>query len=285
MELLNDIVYSTPSGFLTKDHSSGQDIKYPRDVFRDKSGTCVDLAITYAALAESVGLKANLMVVPGHTFAVIRLPGGEYLPVENTGLGGGNQRMTFQQAVDAGKKELQKYAEDGVFYLVNVEDQWNSQRIPNPELQQVANDFLGKSGIRPLSELASNNSGGGPSRSAHVSKKEKREGGNGLGTPFRVVHDHAMGMLSAWCVGTLYVSADTVTFVPERATDGRMDRFQIRKSDIREAKKNKMPLGQNGNDLQGFHIRLANGSNYNFARVDEQGRGLPADDVLIQLLQ
>jgi hypothetical protein len=132
MELLNDIVYSTPSGFLTKDHSSGQDIKYPRDVFRDKSGTCVDLAITYAALAESVGLKANLMVVPGHTFAVIRLPGGEYLPVENTGLGGGNQRMTFQQAADAGKKELQKYAEDGVFYLVNVEDQWNSQTDTEP---------------------------------------------------------------------------------------------------------------------------------------------------------
>jgi len=55
MELGNDIVYTTPSGsFLTEGNSSLQDIKYPRDVFRDRAGTCIDLAITYAALAESV---------------------------------------------------------------------------------------------------------------------------------------------------------------------------------------------------------------------------------------
>ena len=282
MELLNDIVYSTPSGFLTKDHSSGQDIKYPRDVFRDKSGTCVDLAITYAALAEAVGLKANLMVVPGHTFAVIRLPGGEYLPVENTGLGGGNQRMTFEQAVEAGKKELQKYVEDGVFYFVNVEDQWSNQRIPNPELQQLTADFLEKSGIKPLSELSNNNNGG---RNSSRGGGVKSAGGSALGTPYRVVHDHAMGMLSAFCVGTLYVSADTVTFVADKATDGRMDRFQIKKSEIKEAKKNKLPLGQNGNYLQAFHIRMTNGVNYNFAVVDNNGRSLAPDNLLMQLMQ
>ena len=47
----------------------------------------------YAALAEAVGLKANLLVVPGHTFAIIKLPDGEMMPVENTGLGGGNQKL------------------------------------------------------------------------------------------------------------------------------------------------------------------------------------------------
>lgn len=279
MELVNDIVYSTPSSFLTNDHSSGQDIKYPRDVFRDKSGTCVDLAITYAALAESVGLKANLMLVPGHAFPVIRLPGGDWLPVESTGLGGGNQRMTFEQAVEVGKKELQKYLQDGLYYFVNVEDQWSSQRVPNPELAQLGTDFLEKSGIKPLSELAGASGDGSPRRSGGKAQKD-----GDLGTPYRVVHDHGIGTLAAFCVGNLYVSGDMVTFVAERSTDGRNDRFQIRKSDIKEARKNKMPMGQNQQYFQGFHVRLQNGVNYNFARIDDQGRGLGADDVLMVLM-
>ncbi len=277
MELANDIVYSTPSSFLTNDHSSGQDIKYPRDVFRDKSGTCVDLAITYAALAESVGLKANLMLVPGHAFPVIRLPGGDLLPVESTGLGGGDQRMTFEQAVEAGKKEFQKYLQDGVYYFVNVEDQWSSERVPNPELTQLRTDFLAKSGIKPLTELAGNP--GGAPQSSHGGG----QGEGDLGTPYSVVHDHGMGMLDAFCVGNLYVSGDVVTFVAERSTDGRMDRFQIKKSDIKEVKKNRMPLGQNQQYYQAFHIRRQSGVNYNFARIDNQGRGLSADDVLMVL--
>jgi len=153
MQLANNVVYQTPSGFLTKDHSSGQDIKYLRDVFRDKSGTCIDLAITYAALAESVGLQANLMVVPGHTFAAIRLPGGDLLPVENTGLGGSNQRLNFEQAVEIGAKNFRKYLDEGLYYLVNVEEQWTVGRVPNPELQALNVDFLEKSGIKRLGGL------------------------------------------------------------------------------------------------------------------------------------
>jgi hypothetical protein len=296
LELANDIVYSTPSGFLTNDHSSGQDIKYPRDVFRDKSGTCVDLAITYAALAETVGLKANLMMVPGHAFPVIRLPGGDLLPVESTGLGGGNQRMTFEQAVDAGKKELQKYLQDGLFFFVNVEDEWNSQRVPNPELAQLGTDFLAKSGIRPPSELAAFSGGGGtggmggpaggaPTQGVGVTGRAVGPTGQNLGAPYRVVHDHGMGNLTYYCVGTLYLSGDMVTYVADRSNDGRNDRFQIRRSDIKEARKNKLPMGQSPNLLEGFHIRLQNGTNYNFARIDDQGRGLNADDVLLALSQ
>jgi len=279
MELANDIVYQTPSSFLTNDHSSGQDIKFPRDVFRDKSGTCVDLAITYAALAESVGLKANLMLVPGHAFPVIRLPGGEYYAVESTGLGGGDQRMTFEQAVELGRKELQKYFQDGLFYFVNVEDQWSNQRIPNPELQQLGTDFLEKSGIRAPGNLQAGSGGG-----ARVSQA-KGQGEANLGKPYLVVHDHGIGMLAAYCIGTLYVSQDMVTFVAEKSTDGRMDRFQIKKSDIREAKKNRVPLGQNQVRFEAFHIRMQNGVNFNFARIDSEGRGLSPDDVLVDLIE
>jgi len=39
----------------------------------------------------------------------------------------------------------------------------------------------------------------------------------GQGKAFRVVHDHAIGnLLSAFCVGTLYISADGVSYQAER---------------------------------------------------------------------
>ena len=283
-ELYNDIVYTTPSGsFLIADNSGVQDIKYPRDVFRDRTGTCIDLAITYAALAESVGLHASLMVVPGHTFAVIRLPNGQYLPVENTGLGGGNQRAGFDQAVQAGQKELTEYLQDGRFYLVDVQKEWDTDRVPTPELPQLATDFLEKSGIRPWGEGSRGGSAGGGGRSSNSGRTLAAHATQG--TAYRVVHDHGMGMLTAFCVGTLVISGDEIVFQADRATDGHLDNFVIRKSDIKEAKKNRLPMGQNGNYLEGFHIRLTNGVNYNFANIDQNGKGLSANPILMELMQ
>jgi len=46
-----------------------------------------------------------------------------------------------------------------------------------------------------------------------------------------------------------------------------------------------MPMGQNQHYFEGFHIRLQNGSNYNFANIDEQGRGLNADAILMELMR
>jgi hypothetical protein len=80
------------------------------------------------------------------------------------------------------------------------------------------------------------------------------------------------------------VSGDTIVFEARKANDGRMDRFEINKSDIKEARKNKMPMGQNGFYFEGFHIRLQNGVNFNFARIDEQGRSLSSNDVLMDLM-
>jgi hypothetical protein len=283
-ELHNDIVYTTPSGsFLTADNSGVQDIKYPRDVFRDKTGTCIDLAITYAALAESVGLHANLMVVPGHTFAVIRLPNGQYFPVENTGLGGGNQRAGFEQVVQAGQKEFNEYLQDGRFYLVDIQKEWDTDRVPTPELPQLSADFLEKSGIRPWGAQGGGGSGsGGGTRNAQAGTSLA---GNAMqGDRYRVVHDHGIGTLAAFCIGVLFISGDQIAFQPERATDGRMDRFVIKKSDIKEVKKNRMPMGQNGNYFEGFHIRLVNGVNYNFANIDQNGKSLSADPILMNLI-
>lgn len=284
-ELRNNIVYTTPSGsFLTADNSSVQDIKYPRDVFRDKTGTCIDLAITYAALAESVGLHASLMVVPGHTFAVIRLPNGQFFPVENTGLGGGNQRATFEQVVELGQKEFNEYLQDGRFYLVDIQEAWDTDRVPMPELPQLASDFLEKSGIRSWDDGGGGGGSGGiPGGNGNLRPGTSLASNAMQGTAYRVVHDHAVGMLATFCVGTLYISGDQIAFQAEKANDGRMDRFVIKKSEIKEVRKNRMPLGQSGNFYEAFHIRMTNGVNYNFANIDQNGRSLSADPIVMNL--
>ena len=147
LELANHIVYQTPSSFMTVGQGLVQEIKFPRDVFRDKAGTCVDLAITYAAIAEATGLMANLLLIPGHCFAVIALPSGDLLPVENTGLGGGANHLSFDDAVKLGIKEFNEALQKGVFYFVDVRQEQTEGRIPNPELPPVPVDFLKSVGI------------------------------------------------------------------------------------------------------------------------------------------
>jgi hypothetical protein len=93
-----------------------------------------------------------------------------------------------------------------------------------------------------------------------------------------------MGMLAAFCIGVMVVTPDAVLFQAERATDGRMDRFEIHKADIVEAKKNRMPLGQGQQRFEGFHIRVRNGVNLNFANLDTANRGLSADPILMAVM-
>lgn len=154
LEVANGIVYQTPSSFMTTDQGAVQELKYPRDVFRDKAGTCVDLAILYAALAESTGLHAYLMVIPGHCFAMIELPSGDYLPVENTGLGGGNTHMTFEEAVETATKEVKAAIDDERFYLVDVKEQLATGRVPNPELVALGPTYLRDCGVKRTAEIA-----------------------------------------------------------------------------------------------------------------------------------
>jgi len=54
-----------PAGF----EKSGQRIRIPDEVLTKHEGTCIDLAVTYAAALESIGLNPIIFVVNGHAFA------------------------------------------------------------------------------------------------------------------------------------------------------------------------------------------------------------------------
>lgn len=155
MELLNNIVYQTPSSNAVDAGVFAQDIKYPRDVLRAKSGTCIDLAILYATLAESVGMHAYLMLVPGHCFSVINVS-GQMIAVENTGLMGGSQRASFDQVVKRGMEEMQEHLKDGRYYLIDIDAQQGAGHIPNPELPALESNFLTTCGILRMGVITDN---------------------------------------------------------------------------------------------------------------------------------
>ncbi len=166
LEVANGMVYQTPSGFL-QEYAPGQDIKYPRDTLRDKSGTCVDLAILYASVCEAVGLETILVTIPGHCFPVVILPGGGLLPVECTAISGvavGEPQvraLSFDKAVELASKELQNL-QMGMYYLVNVEEMWQ-QGVVSPELPRLEADILQRWGWQlPQAQVQQQAPGGGP---------------------------------------------------------------------------------------------------------------------------
>lgn len=139
LEVANGMAYQTPSGFLIQ-YSPGQDIKYPRDVLRDKSGTCVDLAILYASACEAVGLETVLVVIPGHSFPVIILPDGRPFPVESTAISGPKGAAPFDQAVELGLKQLAQ-RKIGMYYVLDVQEM-REQGVISPELPKLEADIL-----------------------------------------------------------------------------------------------------------------------------------------------
>jgi len=148
----NGVTYQTPSGFL-QEYIPGQDIKYPRDVLRDKSGTCVDLAILYASACEAVGIRTLLIVSPGHSFPVIYLPDGNLLPVECTSISGAAvgaaeiSALSFDQAVEIGISEI------GLHYAIDVQD-LQRKGVVSPELPRLEADILKRWGWHLPDELS-----------------------------------------------------------------------------------------------------------------------------------
>jgi hypothetical protein len=50
-----------------------EDIKLPTEVLQQRSGMCVELTTLMAAAVESIGLHAEIVVIPGHAFLGVAL--------------------------------------------------------------------------------------------------------------------------------------------------------------------------------------------------------------------
>jgi len=104
---MRKITYTSPTGQIVAGRVC-QHIKYARDVLRNNSGTCVDLAVLYASVMESVGLQPILFQVPGHCFPGVKLPkSGKIVPFEATLL---KADQSFVAAVKKGREHVKKWA-------------------------------------------------------------------------------------------------------------------------------------------------------------------------------
>lgn len=88
---------------------------------------------------------------------------------------------------------------------------------------------------------------------------------------FMVAHDHGSGG-SDYCQGVITVGGGMVTY---RSANG-IHSFSFPAKEIKEAKKNSVYLVA----LGGFHIRLQQGTNYNFVVLNAAGQFQPPDPLL-----
>jgi len=139
----NQIKYQTPPGMMQKGVLR-QHVKFGRDVLQNRAGTCIDLAILYASACQAGGLDPVLVMIPGHCFPVIRLPGGQLIAVEATVI---SDNVPFDKAVQIGMKELNESIQKGAIYLVDVK-KMRALGVPTPELPSLPPSTLNDWGIR-----------------------------------------------------------------------------------------------------------------------------------------
>jgi tetratricopeptide (TPR) repeat protein len=114
-------------------------VQFPRQTIEYRAGDCDDLSILFAALAESIGMEAAFVTVPGHIYGAIKLqmtPAEArrafgrpddlifvdeevWLPVETTALEG-----TFLQAWQLGGRQWRENSGSGQAALIPIRGAW-----------------------------------------------------------------------------------------------------------------------------------------------------------------
>ncbi len=156
--LANRFAYKSATGQGTADqwmeNRGTQYIKYPREVLLDRSGTCIELAIFYAAVCQSAGVQCRLVNVPGHTFPAVLLPGsGQLIPVEVTGVTGygalNEGPKSFAEVVAMGRtggRGLDAAMKSGIVILVHPSEM-HADGVNPPELEPLPVSVLESKGI------------------------------------------------------------------------------------------------------------------------------------------
>ncbi len=179
LAVINGFSYKTePSSYWTA--KAAQHVMYPRDVIRDKSGTCLDLAIWFATLATTQGLKAYIVFMPGHAFPLIQLPSGSIIPVEATAI---NNKVSFQEAVQMGLQTWQK-ANQGPYQIIDIA-KYQSDGIIPPELPQLPPNVLKEWGITLQTPNGGTGEEGGNENQGHEETIQKWATYNGPGFSFQ----------------------------------------------------------------------------------------------------
>lgn len=114
------------------DSHTAETLKYGRDVLQNRAGTCVDLAILYASVCEVVGLKPVIYFTASDCVPAVRLPGGQLLPVDMTGVA----TQSFAKAGEAGETRVKAARAKGEVCEINVA-KWRSLGVHGLDLPRM----------------------------------------------------------------------------------------------------------------------------------------------------
>ncbi len=106
-----------------------QYVQFPKETLQRKGGTCLDLAILFASMAQALGIEAGVALIPGHAIPYIRLSNGEYVFVESTIVDRQyaishfadvvSRKVTFEEAYQLATAQIQQAAQKGQIILVD----------------------------------------------------------------------------------------------------------------------------------------------------------------------
>lgn len=153
-----NITYQSPASQVAPGKSFNithiQTLQYPRDTIQKRSGTCIDLAMLYASMLHSVGIKPLLVSLDGHCFPMGVTRSGQYIPVESTCVGGGGRDSNdFETAVQIAAKQWEELQKTGRFNIVDCRECWGAGISP-AELDPLPPDILNRWGIPEMLEQA-----------------------------------------------------------------------------------------------------------------------------------
>ncbi|HEY1860584.1 MAG TPA: hypothetical protein VGG61_09540 [Gemmataceae bacterium] len=172
MLMRTNIKYELTGGSVT-DGLLHQYLTYARDVLRRKGALCVNTSIFLASIAESAGLKAYIVLIPGHAFPAIQLPeSSEALFIESTFVGGGTLSTSgdFGAACKMGAKEAGEAQTNQMFIQVDIRS-CRKKGVTPAELPPMEPGMLAQWGITMPSKVDDEPSGGG---SAQIAPQDAR---------------------------------------------------------------------------------------------------------------
>ncbi|MHA1784471.1 MAG: transglutaminase domain-containing protein [Candidatus Helarchaeota archaeon] len=128
---------SDPRGF-------GDYLQFPVETLQRKAGDCDDLAILYSALLESIGIKTQIVSIPGHLF-MRYYDGNNWNSVETTMIG-----SDFYSARNRGVTEFNENLEK--LKIIDVEEVWYQKNlvpvepdlgyVPLPKISVSSNSYI-----------------------------------------------------------------------------------------------------------------------------------------------
>lgn len=109
-----------------------QYVQFPKESIQRKAGTCLDLAVLFASMAQAVGIDAGIALMPGHAIPWIRLQNGNYVFVESTFVDRAyayghfpqvvSPRVSFEESVHVAEALIKKNIEQGTLLLADYNE-------------------------------------------------------------------------------------------------------------------------------------------------------------------